>query len=221
MASLAIREGRSWARLPRFCARYEQRAKRPNRAQHPGARRAGQRKGVAGQLYPFRVSRGEPYVVVDSGALNPSLYASELFGHRRGSFTGADSARVGKIVLADGGDLFLDEIGNMPRDVQAGLLRVLEQREVMPLGASAGLKVDVRFLSATNEDLESRQAEEPFVTICSIVSGMEERSCCRHCVNAAEYSAAGAEIPRRCGFQASAGAVAHVGALCVGGVAKP
>jgi DNA-binding NtrC family response regulator len=97
-----------------------------------------------------------PYVVVDSGVLSPPLYASELFGHRRGAFTGADSARTGKIVLADGGDLFLDEIGNMPIDVQAGLLRVLDQREVTPLGATTGIRVDIRFLSATNENLESR-----------------------------------------------------------------
>jgi DNA-binding NtrC family response regulator len=94
--------------------------------------------------------------VVDSGVLTPSLYASELFGHRRGAFTGAESARTGKIVLADRGDIFLDEVGNMPIDVQAGLLRVLDQREVMPLGGSTGIRVDVRFLSATNDTFESR-----------------------------------------------------------------
>lgn len=97
-----------------------------------------------------------PLVVVDSGALSPNLFASELFGHRRGAFTGADRDRTGRILQANGGDLFLDEIGNMPPDVQIGLLRVLEQRIVTPLGATEGQSVDVRFLSATNEDLQGR-----------------------------------------------------------------
>ncbi|MBV9124243.1 MAG: sigma 54-interacting transcriptional regulator [Planctomycetes bacterium] len=104
----------------------------------------------------------QPLVVVDSGALSSQLYGSELFGHRRGAFTGADRDRTGRIVQADGGDLFLDEVGNMPADVQAGLLRVLEQREVTPLGDGEGQTVDVRFLSATNEDLEGKAATGGF-----------------------------------------------------------
>lgn len=103
-----------------------------------------------------------PLVVVDSGALSPQLYASELFGHRRGAFTGADRDRTGRIVQASGGDLFLDEIGNMPPDVQVGLLRVLEQRVVTPLGAVEGQPVDVRFLSATNDDLDGKAATGGF-----------------------------------------------------------
>ena len=103
-----------------------------------------------------------PLVVVDSGTLSPQLYASELFGHRRGAFTGADRDRIGWIVQAHGGDLFLDEIGNIPADVQAGLLRVLEQREVTPLGEQKAQTVDVRFLSATNEDLEGKAATGGF-----------------------------------------------------------
>jgi transcriptional regulator with AAA-type ATPase domain len=99
-----------------------------------------------------------PLVVVDSGTLTPALYASELFGHVKGAFTGADRERQGRIVQADGGDLFLDEIGNMPPDVQTGLLRVLEGRLVTPLGASSGRAVDVRFISATNEDIELKAA---------------------------------------------------------------
>lgn len=105
-----------------------------------------------------------PLVVVDSGTLSPQLYASELFGHRRGAYTGADRDRKGRILQADGGDLFLDEIGNMPMDVQVGLLRVLEQREVTPLGALDGQPVSVRFISATNEDLESKAAAGGFRT---------------------------------------------------------
>jgi DNA-binding NtrC family response regulator len=123
-------------------------------------------RGVGKELLARYIHRhsvpSSPYIVVDSGTLSPQLYASELFGHRRGSFTGADSARTGKISLANGGDLFLDEIGNMPPDVQAGLLRVLDQREVTPLGAQSGTRVDVRFISATNEDLESRIADGAF-----------------------------------------------------------
>lgn len=97
-----------------------------------------------------------PFVVIDSGALAPSLWASELFGHVRGAFTGADRDRQGRIVQADRGDLFFDEIGNMPCDVQMGLLRVIETRHVVPIGASLGREVDVRFISATNEDIECK-----------------------------------------------------------------
>src|ERR1051326_4242312 len=99
--------------------------------------------------------RRRPYVTVNSGALLPDLYASELFGHRRGAFTGASSDRTGRILEANGGDLFFDEIGNMPLDVQIGLLRVLEYREVVPLGKGEGQSVDVRFISATNKDIET------------------------------------------------------------------
>lgn len=99
-----------------------------------------------------------PLVTVDSGTLTPALFSSELFGHVKGAYTGADRERQGRIAQADGGDLFLDEIGNMPPDVQTGLLRVLETRLVVPLGASSGHEVDVRFLAATNEDIELKTA---------------------------------------------------------------
>jgi transcriptional regulator with AAA-type ATPase domain len=99
-------------------------------------------------------AQGKPLVTVDSGALSAALYGSELFGHRRGAFTGATHDRIGRIVQADGGDLFLDEIGNMPEDVQAGMLRTIEQKEVTPLGAAKSQKSDVRFITATNLDIE-------------------------------------------------------------------
>lgn len=111
-------------------------------------------QSVAGQPRPF--------VEVDSGALSPELYASELFGHKRGAFTGADRDRVGRIQQADGGDLFLDEIGNMPHEVQVGLLRVTEQGVVNPLGSHERKKVDVRFITATNEDMEEQAASGRF-----------------------------------------------------------
>jgi DNA-binding NtrC family response regulator len=98
-----------------------------------------------------------PLVTVDSGSLAPELYASALFGYRKGAFTGADQNRAGSIAEAHRGDLFLDEIGNMPVEVQKGLLRVLEYRRVLPLGGNPAeaIEVDVRFLSATNADIES------------------------------------------------------------------
>jgi len=95
-------------------------------------------------------------VAVDAGALPPELYASELFGHLRGAFTGATANRVGKIELASGGDLFLDEIGNMPADVQKGMIRVLQDRHVVPVGANEGADVDVRVVAATNQDIEGK-----------------------------------------------------------------
>lgn len=97
-----------------------------------------------------------PLITFDSGALSPELYADTLFGHKRGSFTGADRERRGVISEAHRGDLFLDEVGNMPITVQMGLLRVIEYRKIVPLGATTaeGAEVDVRFLSATNANLE-------------------------------------------------------------------
>ncbi len=95
-----------------------------------------------------------PFVIVDSGVLNPNLYASELFGHKRGAFTGADRDQQGRIIQADEGDLFLDEIGNMPLEVQLGILRVLEYHEVTPVGSNESISVNVRFISATNIDIE-------------------------------------------------------------------
>jgi DNA-binding NtrC family response regulator len=97
-----------------------------------------------------------PYVVVHASGLTPQLYASELFGHTKGSFTGAQSARAGAVELADGGDLFLDEIGNMLPDVQAGVLRAVESKEVSRVGSNSSIKVDVRFIAVTNEDIEGR-----------------------------------------------------------------
>lgn len=114
-----------------------------------------------GQSFPGKES---PLVAIDSGTLSPELYASTLFGHRKGSFTGAVEHRRGAIEEAEGGDIFLDEICNMPTTVQTGLLRVLENRKVIPLGGSPGdaRAVDVRFISATNADIEAVTAAGTF-----------------------------------------------------------
>ena len=90
------------------------------------------------------------FMSVDLGAIAESLFESELFGHKKGAFTGANQDRIGKLQAANGGTLFLDELGNLPLHLQAKLLTVLEQREVTPLGANQAIPFDVRVISATN-----------------------------------------------------------------------
>ncbi len=94
------------------------------------------------------------FVAVDCGAIPETLVESELFGHERGAFTGAQSRREGHFQIAKGGTLFLDEIGNVPIATQAKLLRALEQREVLPLGSTRAMPVDARIIAATNTELD-------------------------------------------------------------------
>jgi len=107
--------------------------------------------------------RENPFVAVNCASIPETLIESELFGYCPGAFTGAkrDGSR-GKIVRADGGTLFLDEIGDMPIHLQARLLRVLEEREVIPLGGETPIKVDIHLISATHQDLIQRVAEGSF-----------------------------------------------------------
>jgi transcriptional regulator with GAF, ATPase, and Fis domain len=95
----------------------------------------------------------KPFVVVDCASIARTLIESELFGHERGSYTGASHSRVGAFVRANGGTVFLDEVGELDLELQPRLLRVLEAREVKPVGASASIAVDVRIIAATNRDL--------------------------------------------------------------------
>jgi len=97
--------------------------------------------------------RGKPFVTVNCGAIPENLVESILFGHEKGSFTGANDKHVGKFAEADGGTLFLDEVGELPLDVQVKLLRVLQEGEVDPIGSKRPVKVDVRIISATNRDM--------------------------------------------------------------------
>ena len=106
--------------------------------------------------------REKPFVPVDCAALSENLLESELFGHIRGSFTGAVSTKPGLFEVADGGSVFLDEVGNISLAIQAKLLRVLQEREFTPVGGTKAKKVDIRLISATNKDLEKMIKEETF-----------------------------------------------------------
>ncbi|MHB0949712.1 MAG: sigma 54-interacting transcriptional regulator [Gemmatimonadaceae bacterium] len=106
--------------------------------------------------------RTKPFIAVNVGALPESLLESELFGHEKGSFTGAAERRLGRFELADGGTIFLDEIGEIPPETQVKLLRVLEEREVVRVGGTIPIKVDVRVIAATNRPLRQHVAEGHF-----------------------------------------------------------
>jgi two-component system, NtrC family, response regulator AtoC len=109
---------------------------------------------VAHAIHINSPREAKPFVRVNCAALAPGVLESELFGHEKGSFTGAMARRPGRFELADGGTLFLDEVGDLPMEVQIKLLRTLQEREFERVGGSETIKVDVRLVSATNRDLE-------------------------------------------------------------------
>ena len=117
---------------------------------------------VARAVHGNSPRRERNFVAVNCAALSEGLIESELFGHVKGAFTGAVSAKEGRVVHADGGTLFLDEVGDMPLLTQAKLLRVLETREVLPVGGNTPRKVDVRLVAATNRDLRSMVKDGTF-----------------------------------------------------------
>src|SRR5581483_1099849 len=117
---------------------------------------------VARAVHRYSPRSDRPFLPVHVAALNPNLVESELFGHAKGAFTGAEQHRPGLLALADGGTVFLDELADIPLPVQVKLLRVLEQGEVFPVGASQPQQLNVRILAATHQDLFRKVQEGSF-----------------------------------------------------------
>jgi DNA-binding NtrC family response regulator len=116
---------------------------------------------IAHSIHKVSTRRNKPFVVVNCGTLPANLIESDLFGHEKGSFTGAANKREGKFELADGGTIFLDEVGELPLELQVKFLRVLQEREIEPIGGKPR-KISVRVLAATNKDLEEEVAAGRF-----------------------------------------------------------
>src|SRR3984957_2933519 len=117
---------------------------------------------VARSIHFSGSRRNDPFVPVDCSSLVPTLIESELFGHIKGAFTGANRAKEGLLAAADGGTVFLDEIGELPLDLQAKLLRPLQEKEVRPVGATHAVPISARVLAATNRDLTAMVAQGRF-----------------------------------------------------------
>ncbi|MGN8061646.1 sigma-54-dependent transcriptional regulator [Ralstonia sp. 22111] len=123
----------------------------------------GTGKEVAARvLHASSNRRAGPFVAVNCAAIPHDLLESELFGHRKGAFTGATTDRVGRVVAANGGTLLLDEVGDMPTAMQAKLLRTLQERHVTPLGTNRSMQIDVRVVAATHRDLDAMVAAGQF-----------------------------------------------------------
>lgn len=123
----------------------------------------GTGKEVAARAVHERSSRrGQPFVAINCGALPANLVQSELFGHERGAFTGANARKIGRIETADGGTMFLDEIGDLPLDAQTNLLRFLQEGTIERVGSCTSLRLDVRVIAATHVDLEKAVANGRF-----------------------------------------------------------
>jgi two-component system response regulator AtoC len=124
---------------------------------------SGTGKELVARAIHFRGSfASRPFVAVDCGSLVPTLIESELFGYEKGAFTGALRSKTGLFQSATGGTIFLDEIGELPLEMQAKLLRVLQEKEVRPVGSNQRIKVDVRVIAATNRDLEAEYRNGTF-----------------------------------------------------------
>ena len=117
---------------------------------------------VAQCIHNSSSRKNSAFVAVDCSSLTPTLIESELFGHIRGAFTGADTNKKGLVEAADAGTLFLNEIGELPKELQAKLLRVIQEREVRPVGATDAKPINTRFIAATNRDLKHAVAEGAF-----------------------------------------------------------
>src|SRR5687768_6142728 len=117
---------------------------------------------IAQAIHEASPRRHRPMLSLSCGAIPPTLIESELFGHEAGAFTGATGRRIGRFEAANGSTLFLDEIGELPPEMQVKLLRVLQEREISRLGGTGITKVDVRIIAATNRDLEAAVRKNAF-----------------------------------------------------------
>jgi formate hydrogenlyase transcriptional activator len=117
---------------------------------------------IAGAIHKRSKRSSRPFIRVNCAAIPASLISSELFGHEKGAFTGALQRRLGRFESADGGTIFLDEIGELPQETQIALLRVLQEREIERVGSSQSISIDVRVITATNRDLEAAVAAHTF-----------------------------------------------------------
>lgn len=117
---------------------------------------------VARRIHELSARKDKPFFALDCGAIPKDVAASEFFGHKKGAFTGADADKRGAFEVANGGTLFLDEVGNLSYDVHVQLLRALQERRIRPVGGDRELKVDIRLVCATNENLEQAVAEGRF-----------------------------------------------------------
>lgn len=120
------------------------------------------KESIAHSIKELSNRKNQPFVKINCSALPPSLIESELFGHEKGSFTGASERRIGKFEQADNGTLFLDEIGDMPLEMQAKLLRAIQEKEIERVGGNASIKINVRIIAATNCNLEKEVADGRF-----------------------------------------------------------
>jgi formate hydrogenlyase transcriptional activator len=117
---------------------------------------------IARAIHDLSPRRSKPFVKLNCAAIPTGLLESELFGHEKGAFTGAIAQRIGRFEVANGGTIFLDEIGEVPLELQTKLLRVLQEREFERLGSSRTLRTDARLIAATNRDLEAMVSEQKF-----------------------------------------------------------
>jgi len=117
---------------------------------------------IARAIHKRSKRAGRSFIGVNCGAIPTSLIASELFGHEKGAFTGATQRRLGRFEAANGGTIFLDEVGDLPQDIQIALLRVLQEREIERVGSDRPIPVDVRVLAATHRDLNKLVSEGRF-----------------------------------------------------------
>jgi transcriptional regulator with PAS, ATPase and Fis domain len=117
---------------------------------------------VARSIHYSGPYRDKPFIPVDCGSLVPTLIESELFGYVKGAFTGANQSKDGLMAIAEGGTVFLDEVGELPVDLQAKMLRAIQEKEIRPVGSTKRIPINVRILAATNRDLEQSVMQGTF-----------------------------------------------------------